>query len=239
MPEVFKEDFFERVVDVQWRKRGAIFVAGDVCCFNWWIKAQKKGGKSLIRFQPIGTLGFTDKGASEGAAYGAVGKDKKNKIKGSPTFCLGGGHSEGTGDSGVNINQIFTSADGVSWGETYNKTTPRNEPTASMTGGSWDGRQFTIGEHTSPTGYGWSEGGGGGRRDDLGGRNEKGEYHSAGEFGADYLVYAGGVWCKATGQNIEVSLDDLDSWEMAGSTTQYDVTCLAGGALEDFPKDMQ
>lgn len=231
---LFKEDFFERVVDVQWKKVGAIFVAGDVCCFNWYIKAQMKGGQPQVEFHGLGPMEFTDGGSTDGAAYGAVGEDKKNKIKGRPTFCLGGGHGEGEGDSAVSITQVLMSTDGQSWSEVYNEASSDDAP--SVSGGAWNGKQFNLGELTSPDGHGWSRGGGGGR-DDGGGTNEKGEYHSAGEFGADYLVYAGGVWCKAQGQSMEVGFDSEDGiqWQYAGTTSKYDVTCLCGGPLEDQP----
>ena len=237
----FKEDFFERVVDVQWKKRGAVFVAGDVCCFNWYIKAQMRKGKPEIEFQALGSLSFTDSGSTDGAAAGAVGKNKRAKIAGQPTFCLGGSHGEGEGDSAVTICTVETSRDGLSWSTTYNETFGKDEDGPDMNGGNWDGHQFNIGELTSSDGYGWSRGGGGGTGD-QGGTNEKGVYHSAGEFGFDYLVYAGGVWCGAAGQSVMIAFEDEEgnlSFQSAGSTNKYDVSCLCGVALEDFPKDQR
>jgi hypothetical protein len=238
--DTFKEDFFERVVDVQWKKYGGVFVAGDVCCFNWYIRAKKKGGRMDIRFHGLGELSFHD-GTTSGAAAGAVGKDKKNKIKGNPTFALGGSRGEGEGDSSVTICTIQTSRDGESWSETYSQSFGQGQDTPDMNGGNWNPKanKMNIGELTSSTGYGWSPGGGGGRGDG-GGTNEKGEYHSAEEFGFDYLVYAGGIWCGAAGQTIMVAADDGEfAFQTAGSTDRYGVSCLCGVGLEDFPDNQQ
>jgi hypothetical protein len=96
----FHESFLERIVGVNWAGSGAVFVSGDFCCFERYVKVETS--KSPQNWVGLGSLDFTPGGGTFASTYA--------KVDGTPVFLIGG-HGTGTTHGGL----IMRSTDGQNW----------------------------------------------------------------------------------------------------------------------------
>jgi len=101
----FHESFLERIVGVGWGGSGAVFVSGDLCCFERAVKIPKWDAEQ--DWKGLGPMEFSPGGGTEGSSYGL-------SSKGIPIFVIGG---EGYPDfmQGRNVPIIMRSFDGFQW----------------------------------------------------------------------------------------------------------------------------
>jgi len=97
----FHESFLERIVNVNWAGSGAVFVSGDFCCFERYVKIPKFDAEQ--NWQGLGSLSFGPGGGTFASSYG-------NTEKEGPMFLIGGHGSGGT------VGPILMrSRDGLKW----------------------------------------------------------------------------------------------------------------------------
>lgn len=97
----FSESFLERIVNVSWQSTGGVFVSGDYCCFERYVRMER--ADSAQRWIGLGSLAFTDGGQTFAGAYA--------NVNGQPTFLLGGHGFNSSGRHGL----IMVSNDGLNW----------------------------------------------------------------------------------------------------------------------------
>jgi hypothetical protein len=98
----FRESFLERIVGVNWTgTSGAVFVSGDFCCFERYVKIPRFDAEQ--NWVGLGSLDFTGGGGTFASTYA--------KVAGKPVFLIGG-HGTGPLMSG---GLIMRSTDGLNW----------------------------------------------------------------------------------------------------------------------------
>ena len=142
----YGEDWFQRIVDVNWAGAGGVFVSGDSCCFERYVKLEKP----TLDQEWIG-LGALEFGSArtEASSYA--------KIDGKPVILLGGtrdGFPDPTDYGGL----IMMSRDGLSWRRVF---FDKDNPTVSELFWNTKEKRFLANVSArcfvSPDGQKWTE----------------------------------------------------------------------------------
>jgi hypothetical protein len=244
------EDYFNRIVNVHWRKRrvaavGGIFASGDVCCY---IRASTGG----FNWQPLGPEAFTSRGSITGGAYAKSG--------GRPTFLLCGedGGIEGGGSETIQ-GMIMESNDGFSWRTIFAQVGTLVQSVV------WDPAigMFTATIQATGEGSGtWTEQFGSwvGRPEDIspysdgitGFNPETGQTIGPEQvpvIDARCVAFAGGIWvaggslehvnsataASLDGENwVVVSQGSLGMTDSDGNDADFAITAIIGAPISDF-----
>jgi hypothetical protein len=119
----YHESFLENIVNVSWQSTGGVFVSGDFCCYQRYVKIPR--WDSPQDWTMLGHLGLSDGGSTFSSTYGKVGN--------TPVFLIGGNGPRG--------HAILRSTNGSDWEFVLHMVLP-NARAGSIHGLFWDGKMF-------------------------------------------------------------------------------------------------